>query len=44
MWINIYSKEVFDGGCEIIVKASLDQIPTFVKAQNTVLKYYDILR
>ncbi|MGD1819136.1 MAG: TIM-barrel domain-containing protein [Pleomorphochaeta sp.] len=44
VWINAYTKEEFEGGVEIIVNAPLEEIPTFIKKENTVLKYYDILR
>jgi len=44
IWINAYTKEEIDGGEYIFVDAPLDQIPTFIKKDNTVLKYYDILR
>lgn len=43
-WINAYTNEIFDGGQEIIVKAPLDQIPTFIVEDNNVAKYYDILK
>ena len=43
-WINAYTKEVFEGGVEITVKAQLDQIPTFIVENNDVIHHYDILR
>jgi alpha-D-xyloside xylohydrolase len=44
IWINAYTKEEIEGGEYIFVEAPLDQIPTFILKENTVLKYYDILR
>lgn len=43
-WINAYTNEVFDGGVEILVKAPLDQIPTFLVQDNTIIKHYNILK
>jgi len=43
-WINAYTKEVFEGGVEITVKAPLDQIPTFIVENNNIIQHYHISR
>lgn len=43
-WINPYTKEIFEGGIEILVKAPIDQIPTFVIEDNNIISHYDLLK